>query len=182
MLHWGKITESDEPLHPLPDLIEEATAYPGCCLALSRPLLEFLHRCLPIPPGLILSIGSGFGLLEAHLDHLYQLRVIGVEVEPSSNRYLPTSHHRTVPGSRSLETMAAEATVWLFVYPRRVDLIREYLAEYGNNAVQRIIWAGPQADWDDYKDCFDGQWKVVTHDADEAGGRAWELLAIASKI
>jgi hypothetical protein len=173
-------SRSPPTLPPLPSLTDKAALYSGCCLALSTPLLDHLHSLLPASPRLSLSVGSGFGLLEALLlAEPYCSRVVGVEVEPSSNLYLPPTHHRIVHGSRFLEPLAAEAPTWLFIYPRRVGLLAEYMSEYGRGQVDRIVWAGPQADWDDYKACFGEEWTVQTQSADEAGGRAWELLAVA---
>jgi hypothetical protein len=170
------------PLPPLPPLTDTAAVYSGCCLALSTPLIGRLRSLLPASPGLTLSIGSGFGLLEALLlAQPLRLSVVGVEVEPSSNLYLPASNHRVVHGTRFLEPLAAEASTWLFVYPRRVGLLSEYISEYGNRQVDQIIWAGPQADWHDYKDCFGQEWTVQTQGADAFGGRAFEMLAVASR-
>jgi hypothetical protein len=165
----------------LPVLTTTPTAYSGCCLALSESLIAYFASLLPLPPSLALSIGSGFGLLESYLIiEPHAQHVIGVEVEPSSNQFLPSSNHRVVHGSRFLEPLAAEATTWLFVYPRRAGLVSEYLAEHGEGSVERVIWAGPKADWDDYKACFAG-WHVEEQSADQVGGRAWELIAVANK-
>ncbi|KAG9195040.1 hypothetical protein G6011_00160 [Alternaria panax] len=177
----NEASSSGEAAAQLPALTAMPTAYPGCCLALSESLIGYLGSLLPQPPSLALSIGSGFGLLESYLivqPHAHH--VIGVEVEPSSNQYLPPSNHRVVHGSRFLAPLAAEATTWLFVYPRRVGLLREYLAEHGEGSVKRGIWAGPKADWDDYKACFAG-WHVEEQSADQVGGRAWELIAVANR-
>jgi hypothetical protein len=168
---------SVEPSAP-PALTDTPKAYAGCCLALSRPLVTFIHSLLPQAPALTLSIGSGFGLLEAHLLALQQPpRLMGVEVDPSPNLYLPAANHRVVYGTRFLEPLAAEAAMWLFVYPRRAGLISEYLDSYGKHKVQQIIWIGPQADWDDYSGCFSG-WDVRLQSADEVGGRTWDMVAI----
>jgi hypothetical protein len=171
--------DPDETATPvLPTLHATPTVFSGCCLALSAPLIAHLQSLLPPPPQLVLSIGSGFGLLEALL--LDTRHVIGVEVKPSPNRHLPSTNHHTVHGSRFLDALAGEAAAWLFVYPRRVGLVDEYLAEYGSRAVQQIVWIGPQADWDDYKRCFRG-WDVHAQAADDGGGRACELIAVARK-
>ena len=130
-----------EAASELPVLTATPTAYSGCCLALSKPLIAYFAPLLPQSPSLALSIGSGFGFLEP---------------------------------------LAAEATNWLFVYPRRVGLVREYLAEYGQGSVKRVVWAGPKADWDDYKTCF-ADWHVQEQSAELVGGRAWELIAVADK-
>jgi len=167
---------------PLPVLTTKPTAYPGCCLALSTPLLNFFRNILPPSPDVAISVGSGYGLLEALLNKPpYNTNIIGVEVAPSSNKYLPDANHRVVHGSRFLEPLATEATTWLFVYPRRVGLVEEYMAEYGSGKVTRIIWAGPKADWEDYEGCFAG-WNMDITSADEVGGRAWELIVVADKL
>ncbi|PSN68191.1 hypothetical protein BS50DRAFT_573147 [Corynespora cassiicola Philippines] len=170
---------------PLPRLSGEPVAHPGCCLGLSETLLDHLHSILPPPPGRILSIGSGYGLLEALLlAPPFSLNVTGVEVYPSSNRFLPIDHHNVVSGTRFLDEEAGSYHAWLFVYPRRVGLITEYIHNYGkeNENVKTIVWAGPQADWEDYSSCFGEQWQVKTFSAEEFGGRAWELLAIAKRV
>lgn len=169
-------------LPSLPPLFSTPAIFPGCCLALSAPLLAYLAALLPAPPHSTLSIGSGYGLLEALLlAEPFNLNVIGVEVHPSPNQYLPASHHRTVTGTRFLEPLAADSTTWLFVYPRRVGLVDEYLEAYGAGALERVVWIGPAADWDDYKGCFASGWDVQVPSAEEHGGRAWELISIATK-
>jgi hypothetical protein len=167
--------------HVLPALAETPTAYAGCCLALSVPLVTHIRSLLPPQPALTLSIGSGFGLLEAHLlAPRPSLRIIGVEVAPSPNQYLPLPSHHTVHGSRFLEPLAGEATTWLFVYPRRVALVSEYMSNYGNGSVGQIIWIGPHADWAEYMACFTG-WHVHTQSAHDVGGRAWDVIAVAKR-
>ena len=165
----------------LPSLSPKPAVHPDCCLALSAPLLAYLTALLPPPPALTLSIGSGYGLLEAIiLNPPYNANIIGVEVQPSSNAYLAPPHHRTVAGSRFLEPLALEAQAWMFVYPRRVGLVEQYLSEYArrDGKVQTVLWIGPTADWEDYKGCFD-EWDVDAKSADAVGGRPWEVIAIA---
>jgi hypothetical protein len=184
-VHDDDLTNSQnyDAMNPptLPSLTEKPMAYSGCCLALSVPLVTHIHALFPPPPALVLSIGSGFGLLEAHLLTVQPSpRLVGVEVSPSPNHYLPAINLHTVHGTRFLEPLAGEATTWLFVYPRRVGLISEYMDEYSNGSVEQIIWIGPQADWDDYKGRFTG-WTVQTQNADVVGGRAWDMIAVANK-
>ncbi|KAF9701662.1 hypothetical protein EKO04_000339 [Ascochyta lentis] len=168
----------------LPPLTDRPTLYSGCCLALSRPLVAHVHSLLPPASALTLSIGSGFGLLEAYLAAApYNANVVGVEVEPSPNTHLPATRHCVVHGTRFLEPLAAEASAWLFVYPRRVGLVDEYLAAHGreSESVHVIVWIGPQADWHDYQRCFTPDWKVHTQSADAVGGKPWELIATAKR-
>ncbi|EUC45252.1 hypothetical protein COCMIDRAFT_96079 [Bipolaris oryzae ATCC 44560] len=168
-------------LPPLPRLVATPTAYSGSCLALSPQLIAYLQTLLAPPPCITVSIGSGFGLLEAYImNGPDTFHIIGVEVAPSPNKYLPSSHHRLVTGTRFLEPLAETARIWLFVYPRRIGLIQEYMATYGQGAVERIIWAGPKADWDDYRACF-ANWTLQEQEADMVGGRAWELIVVADK-
>ncbi|KAF2269035.1 hypothetical protein CC78DRAFT_335724 [Lojkania enalia] len=164
----------------LPVLSATATVHPRCCLALSAPLLAHLQILLPCSPDIILSIGSGYGLLEAHLISA-GLCVIGIEVLPSPNRCLPPTHHRTVSGTRFLHPLAGQAKAWLFVYPRRVGLVQEYMNIFGTGGVQKVIWMGPQMDWDEHKACFAGNWDVDVRGADEVGGKAWDLIAVATQ-
>jgi hypothetical protein len=169
----------DDAPPPLPTLTTTPTAYSGCCLALSAPFLTHLASLLPPAPALTLSIGSGFGLLEALLlAPPYPSHMIGVEVHPSPNKYLPATHHRTVYGTRFHEPLATEAACWMFVYPRRVGLVQEYMSECGEGCVEMVVWIGPRADWEEYEACFEG-WEVQIKGADEVGGRAWELVAVA---
>lgn len=171
-----------EDLSTPPQLTTRPSIYPGCCLALSAPLVARLHSLLPPAPALTISIGSGFGLLEALLLAApFYTNVVGVEVEPSPNAYLPNARHRTVYGTRFLEPLAAEALAWLFVYPRRVALVQEYMAAYGHERVQMMVWIGPQADWDDYKGCFTIGWNVYTHNADAFSGKPWDLIAVVER-
>ncbi|KAF2711067.1 hypothetical protein K504DRAFT_501001 [Pleomassaria siparia CBS 279.74] len=166
----------------LPKLSSTPTVHPGCCLALSAPLLTFISSVLPPPPHLALSIGSGYGLFEALLlASPYTLNIIGVEVHPSPNQYLPPSNHESVSGSRFLHPLAAKAKAWLFIYPRRVGMITEYFDAYGDTHVETVVWVGPKADWEDYKGCFGQRWTVDVESVDEVGGRAWELIALARK-
>ncbi|KAL1602334.1 hypothetical protein SLS60_005749 [Paraconiothyrium brasiliense] len=171
-----------DPEEPsLPQLSNTPTVHPASCLALSTPLLAHLASLLPRSPSLTISIGSGYGLLEALLlASPYSLNIIGVEVQPSPNTHLPRTHHREVAGSRFLEPLAGEAEAWLFVYPRRVGLLHEYIKEFARGKVQAVVWIGPTADWEDYKGAFVG-WDVKVKGADELGGRAWEIVAVARK-
>lgn len=72
----------------------------------------------------------------------------------------------------------------MFVYPRRVGLVEEYIQLYGReqggHKVREVVWIGPTCDWEDYKSCFEG-WDVDVKSADLVGGRPWETIAVARK-
>ncbi|ORY15445.1 hypothetical protein BCR34DRAFT_477985 [Clohesyomyces aquaticus] len=177
-----KATTTPSPQLPSAVLGPLPVVYAGCCLALSAPLVSHLVSLLPAPPRLSLSIGSGYGLLEAHLLSSHPTpNLIGVEVQPSSNRFLPRPNHREVYGTRGLDHLADEAHTWLLVYPRRVGLLDEYLKRYGHGALRTVIWIGPNADWTDYMPSFASPWEVQVQDANEVGGRACEIIAVARR-
>ena len=131
----------------LPQLSESVTLYSDCCCPLSKPLIFTLASSLPSQPGLIISIGSGSGLFEAYLlRESCQLNIHGVEVSGSINRYLPNERMHLVRGTWDLASLAKDALVWMFVYPRDLLIIKRYFQVYGMGAVRRIIWIGPLAD------------------------------------
>jgi hypothetical protein len=121
-----------------------------CCLSLSYGTLEAIALVLQPTSGLILSIGSGSGLLKRHLQkHNPELVIEGVKVS-LTNRYLSEESINVVPGTWALCQRASLAEIWMFVYPRSPALISDYLEKYGNSMVLRkIIWIGPASDWKD---------------------------------
>lgn len=169
---------------PLPQLTGDPQTIPDSCLSLSLPLLGAIHACLPPAPGLSLSIGSGTGLVEALLDSLagpHALRLASVEVAPSPNKY--HAAHRTVPGTWALDGLAREAAAWLFVYPKQVGLVREYMAAYAAaGSVATVVYVGPRMDWDDFRGAFEPFARDVEvwseERMEEVGGRAWECVAV----
>ncbi|KAI3328650.1 hypothetical protein F4824DRAFT_405365 [Ustulina deusta] len=164
----------------LPFLTGEPTRHPGCCLSLSQPLLATIRtllRSIPVitpstnpdekgggdehastpqsEPALLLSIGSGTGLLEELL-HIYlnhdahrplgqgnssptsndpdasglagTWRVEGVEVNQVVNLHLPEDRINHVAGTWAiLESRVRDATALMFVYPRDGALVRRYI-------------------------------------------------------
>ncbi|KAJ8128977.1 hypothetical protein O1611_g4655 [Lasiodiplodia mahajangana] len=143
----------------LPPLRDEPTRYPGCCLSLSNRLLATIGSLLNSShdlvhptslthnePALVLSIGSGTGLLEellhAYLNNLNththvpeerikSWRVEGVEVNPAVNTHLPEDRINYVAGTWAvLSTRAREATALMFVYPRDGALVRRYVEAF----------------------------------------------------
>ncbi|KAI1266955.1 hypothetical protein F5Y18DRAFT_425512 [Xylariaceae sp. FL1019] len=135
----------------LPPLTPNPTRYPGSCLSLSTTLLHTIttqltttHIKSPSSNPLLLSIGSGTGLLEELLHtHLTQTqtptpipntkshswRCEGVEL-PSVNKHLPEDRINTVRGTWALHPRADDAAALLFVYPRESGLVARYLERY----------------------------------------------------
>jgi hypothetical protein len=127
-----------------------------CCLSLSRPIIDTIVSRLPPAAALALSIGSGSGLLE-RLIHTANPRLDfhGVEVNGAENVHLPEEKMHRVVGAWQVCPVAAEAVVWLFVYPRLPSLVRSYLdgvSEARN--LQAVVWIGPVVDWEDFGPCF----------------------------
>ncbi|KAI1294107.1 hypothetical protein F5Y03DRAFT_319883 [Xylaria venustula] len=138
----------------LPSLTAEPTRHPGCCVSLSQPLLATIQALLQsipsaslqkeksdpeyesAPQPLILSVGSGSGLLEELLQlYLNQSvsvspnwRVEGVEVNSAVNIHLPEDRINQVAGTWAvLESRARDAAALMFVYPRDGALVRRYI-------------------------------------------------------
>lgn len=162
-------------------LTVEPRLWPDCSLSLSTTLISELTAAiqrtiileeilnagcgLPEPyaeshANLILSIGSGSGLLEAHLQSSWSqsrtnLTIHGVEVRNTDyttpNKYLLFKNRSTVRGTWELSSRLPLARFLVFVYPRQVDLVKRYMEEVARNASSRVlgvIWLGPRNDWD----------------------------------
>ncbi|KAF9871157.1 hypothetical protein CkaCkLH20_11326 [Colletotrichum karsti] len=168
---------------PLPQLTNSPQTIPDSCLSLSTPLLAAIHACLPPAPALVLSIGSGTGLVEALLQALPPppLNLVSVEVAPSPNKY--HAPHRTVAGTWALEPLAKEAGAWVFVYPKQVALVRAYMATLtaAGGGPETVVYVGPRMDWDEFGAAFEGKGEVEVWSEqrmEEVGGRAWECVAV----
>jgi hypothetical protein len=131
--------------------------YSDCCLSLSAKTVQLISDALPKypPQALVLSIGSGSGFLERHLQ-LTSLSVCieGVEVN-KTNVYLSEEHITVVKGTWDLTDRASDAACLLFVYPRSQTLISQYLKRFRDSPdLKKIIWIGPSVDWQDFSACF----------------------------
>lgn len=130
---------------------DEPQQFAGCCLAISKPLLQILLATLPRRPDLILSVGSGSGLLEGMLLHLSrdELNLFGVEVPSCNCAYLSPEQVLRVTGTRSLHPDAILASVLMFVYPRVASLIASYVEACADGALEKMVWLGHRSDWAD---------------------------------
>lgn len=180
--------------------------HPDCCLSLSSPLIERIISTMSgrRNDGLswtILSVGSGSGLLEylvminaKKMNPYGSYLVDGVEVQqpesqPSVNKYLPEAHRITVQTTSTVSPRLCDKGIkgLMFVYPRQMSLVRQYLAEVweGKTHVETIVWLGPRADWDDFSPCFDSESssfpqkpQVNLSTGTEAGLDDYELMAV----
>lgn len=160
-----KMLTEDSPIH-LPD----------CCSSLSVSFLKRLASLLPSDPGLTLSIGSGTGLLEALLLHQRPtLNLKAVEVPTTNNKYMPADRIQIVNSYRDLCNLAADANAWMFVYPRDVWLLQEYVQAFGGQKCHLIIWIGPRADQLESK-FFGTMW--LKEDFEECGLKDYETMAL----
>lgn len=202
-------------------LTEEPIGWPDCSLTLSTTLIHSLtdiiqkHICGSSPtPGdaqLVLSIGSGSGLFEAHLQcHWASLRprpafqIHGVEVRNADcvtpNRYLLFKNRSTVRGTWELSSRLSLARVLIFVYPRQADLVKRYMDEAAlstNSHILGVIWLGPKRDWHEedcspggkqrqttFRSCFEeaaGFGHLSIMDSETAGLTEYEMMAFVTR-
>lgn len=185
----------------IPKLSETATRHADFCLSISTKLIHTLTAILTANApdsnnNLILSVGSGSGLLEAHLlNHLTSLpnskskfTVQGVEVRSSPtaapvNKYLPEHHSATVRGTWELSPLLDSADTLLFVYPRDPGLLDRYLAARPAS-LRVILWLGPRADWEEFGGCLqgvDGFGDVDITEGGNAGVAEFEMIAVVRR-
>lgn len=150
----------------LPCITDVPQHHPDCCVAICNPLIHALASCLPRTPELVLSIGGGTGLLEALLlDHDCNVNLQSVEVNNTTNKYLPESSVVVVAGTWAMFAAASEASTWLFVYPRDASLVSLYIQRHMSPLLVKIIWIGPREDWADYEGIFRSIGPVTPLDA-----------------
>ena len=165
----------------LPELSTIPTYHPDCCCSLSIQLVDTLVDLLSPTPCLMVSIGSGTGLLEALLLQKHPaLPIKAVEVSNAVNKYMFEEDLSIVLGTWDLCSLAADAHVWLFVYPREVRLLKRYIEAYGSQNVRSVIWLGPKADLPDCTEamCMSGWNETLVEDC---GLSCYELLVIWEK-
>lgn len=168
-------------------LSPQPVSHPDCCLSLSIQVLNVLATHLSEHPGLTLSIGSGTGLLEKLLTaHYPKLHIQGVEVraDQAVNKYLPQEDMFTIIGSigagRACER-ASVAPTWMFVYPRSPLLVRNYVRDYSDGSVKRILWLGPKNDWPDFAPSFETSDFESPHEIADCGLPAYETMMVIQK-
>ncbi|KAI7773290.1 hypothetical protein LA080_011353 [Diaporthe eres] len=182
----------------LPKLNDTATRHLDFCLSISTKLIHILTSILTTNgpqrnDNLVLSVGSGSGLLEAHLlKHLTSLpectstfTIQGLEVRspPTAapvNKYLPEQHSATVRGTWERSPLIDVADTLLFVYPREPDLVTRYLAAR-SASLRIVLWLGPCADWEVFGGCFqglEGFGDVEIIEGGSAGVAEFEMIAV----
>lgn len=161
-----------------PRLSDTPRRYPDYCLSISTRLTWAMTNILtsacshPNAPkkNIILSVGSGSGLLEAHLQAFWScspsnnLFIEGVEVRtaeesPPVNRYLSEEQYTTVRGTFEISPRLKDASALVFVYPREPGLVHRYLHAAGrdmSSPLRAVVWLGPRADWDSFAECLRG--------------------------
>lgn len=166
---------------PLADVGDEPRQFAGCCLAISKPLLQALASTLPRDPDLILSVGCGSGFLEGLLLQMLpgELNLFGVEVPSAGCDYLPAGRVIKVPGTRALHSDAMIASCLMFVYPRVPELVASYVNAFADGALEKLVWLGHRSDWaDSEKIMHDSFVDVnVVHDA---GLPVHEIMVVAT--
>lgn len=187
----------------LPPLSDEPERYADFCLSLSTPLIHTLTSVLTKAASkaesrsnLVLSVGSGSGLLEAHLLSYWSstaacdLLIHGVEVHTGDsahpvNRYLPEQNCSTVKATWQLAPDLHVAGALLLVYPRDTDLVSRYLQaiqDQENSPLQVVIWLGPRADYHTFAGCLQDHSGFGPVEVVENGGLAdYEMMAIIQR-
>lgn len=168
----------------LPSLTDEPQHFPHCCFGLSTLLFWSIQtrivRLLPTD-GLILSVGSGSGLLEAHLHKTFpSLNLQVIEVASSVNKYMPTDLVHLVGGTWDLCSIAPNALALLFVYPREPSLVSRYLQECRENA-RIVLWLGPRVDWPDYLQTFENSAFSQIEEAEDCGIAPFEMMVVMTQ-
>lgn len=169
------------------DLGDEPAHHADCCVALSKPLIQAMVDQLLRSPALILSVGSGTGLLEnlllqhaMEMDGSSPLDLYGIEVPTCVNKYLPEERSLRVASSRNLYTDAMFASAMIFVYPRQVSLVSEYIEVGLNGALERLLWLGHRSDWSDTMTTISAGFAAIQY-VEDPGIAEYELLVIATK-
>lgn len=139
-------------------LTVEPKHYPECCLSLSHELFTCLTRFVREAAEAshetitLLSVGCGTGFIEAALavhlkeQNLSQVRVEGVEVTSADTKYLSSELVNLVRGTRDISRRAASADIFMFVYPREGELVKQYCTQFADS-VHMVLWLGPRADF-----------------------------------
>jgi len=167
--------------HLYDQLCASPTHFADCCVGISQPLLATLASRLPPSPALILSIGSGSGLLEAMLlKHSEEsLDLFGVEVPSCVNKHLPPDRFVKVPSTTSMYPDAMLASSLMFVYPRMPALITAYLDASTGGALEQVVWLGHRSDWPDFESAMRSRSSRI--DVIEGSGLCdSELLVVAT--
>ncbi|SMY19570.1 unnamed protein product [Zymoseptoria tritici ST99CH_1A5] len=166
----------------LEDLGEEPCMFKDCCCSLSRPLIGALADTLPRSPALVLSIGSGTGLLENLIRQAAgDADLYGVEVPSCNNIHLPADRVVRVSTSLELHPDAVLAETLIFCYPRTIQLVDAYLRECVGGALEKVVFISHRDEWPAFRELF------LAHFAESDLAVDWpnllpgyEILCIAS--
>jgi hypothetical protein len=145
----------------LPALTTSPIFYPDCCLSLSTLAIAAIAEKLYGHGDLVLSVGSGSGLLETILQGQYALQIEGVEVSQTVNRYLPEERIHIVNGTWAVSPLALLCSALLFVYPRDPSLLSRYIqGAAASPNLRMVLWVGPAVDWEAFQRCFKSRYTV----------------------
>jgi hypothetical protein len=159
-----------------PKISDAPRHHPDCCLSLSTKLIQQIGQLQP-PGSLVLSIGSGSGLLETLVQRHYpQTRVVGLEVNDLINKYLSPDNAISVKGTWDIYTKSSEADTWLFVYPKSPALISRYLEL--SKIPKTTVWLGPKRDWEDFRSPFLAYRKFTIEEVEDAGLASYETMFV----
>lgn len=162
-------------------LTDEPKHFAGCCLAISKPLLQALLSTLPGGSALVFSVGCGSGLLEGLLLQASgsEINLFGIEVTSCTCTFLPSKRALRVSDTRALHPDAILASVLVFVYPRVPALVASYIDTCATGAMEKLVWLGHRSDWaDSEKIIFDSFADVQV--VENAGLPDHEIMVVAT--
>ena len=170
----------------LEDLGDVPARFADCCVAISKPLIQAISARLPPHPATVLSVGSGSGLLESLLvkdgagEVTSPLNLFGVEVPSCVNKHLRQDRLLRVSSTSCVYADAVFAEALIFVYPRQVSLIAQYLQICLGGMLEILVWFGHRSDWADAEDLLSSSFSNLEY-VDIPGIAEYELLVVATE-
>ncbi|ODQ49687.1 hypothetical protein SAICODRAFT_32328 [Saitoella complicata NRRL Y-17804] len=205
-----KSTDAVKVYEQLLDLPKgEALQHGHCNASLSLPLLDLILSHIEDHEARnIVSIGSGTGLLErlleAHSQRKEKVEVYGIEVSKDVNLYLDQERMLYTNTDLAVSHVGRDIVcpihqiggrTWLWIYPRRVQLLEAYLKiysaddpEWGEEGSPRtIVIVGPRSEFGVFEAsellqhwARGGERKVLG--GVEAGLREWEVVGVWKRV
>ncbi|KAL8737119.1 MAG: hypothetical protein Q9181_002013 [Wetmoreana brouardii] len=158
-----------------------STSHTHADSTLSRSLISTLLSLLPPSPSLTLSIGHGHGLLEAHLLSSHPSpNLLAIDIVQKQPQYLPEQNYiiLNAGGTNAVYAEAVRAEVWIFVYPRDLQLVGRYLGMAGPGRVRRMVFVGPRMDVEGFGEGMKGEATWRREEVEGCGLKEYEACVV----